>query len=98
MPPSDAAADPAHAPLDLEKIRRQVIFGRLGAKIHYFTELGSTNTRARELADAQTAGRGRLGPRWESPSRRNLYFSLILRPTLAPAAAAQITLMAAVAL
>ncbi|SRR5581483_621583 len=110
MPPSDAAADPAHAPLDIEKIRRQVSFGRLGAKIHYFTELGSTNTRARELADAgaaegelvvadaQTAGRGRLGRRWESPPRRNLYFSLILRPTLAPADAAQITLMAAVAL
>jgi len=110
MPRSDVPSNPADAPLDIEEIRRQLNPRRLGAKTHYFAELGSTNTRARELADAgasegelvvadaQTEGRGRLGRRWESPARRNLYFSVILRPSLAPAHAAQITLMAAVAL
>lgn len=110
MPPSDVPFNPAAAPLDIDQVRQQLIPQRLGVKLHYFAELGSTNTRARELAergaqegevviaDAQTQGRGRLGRRWESPARRNLYFSILLRPTLAPAHAAQITLMAAVAL
>jgi BirA family biotin operon repressor/biotin-[acetyl-CoA-carboxylase] ligase len=33
------------------------------------------------LAEEQTAGRGRLGRKWMSPSGANLYFSLVLRPT-----------------
>ena len=113
MPRSDAPNNPAAAPLDIDQVRQQLIPlipQRLGVKLHYFDELGSTNTLARELtergapegevviADAQTQGRGRLGRHWESPARLNLYFSIILRPRLAPAHAAQITLMAAVAL
>ena len=110
MPPSDAPSHPADAPLDIDEVRQQLIPRRLGVELHYFNELGSTNTRTRELAergapegevviaDAQTQGRGRLGRRWESPAGRNLYFSILLRPSLAPAHAAQITLMAAVAL
>ena len=31
-------------------------------------------------ADAQSAGRGRLGRSWESPAGKGLYFSLIIRP------------------
>ena len=110
MPRSDAPSNPSAAPLDIENIRRQLSPQRLGANLHYFAELDSTNTRARDLAEAgapegevviadwQTHGRGRLGRRWESPARLNLYFSIILRPALVPAHAAQITLMAAVAL
>jgi BirA family biotin operon repressor/biotin-[acetyl-CoA-carboxylase] ligase len=110
MPRSDALSNPAVAPLDIDKVRQQLIPRRLAVKLHYFAELGSTNTRAREfaeggalegevvVADAQTQGRGRLGRRWESPARLNLYFSIILRPRLAPVHAAQITLMAAIAL
>jgi BirA family biotin operon repressor/biotin-[acetyl-CoA-carboxylase] ligase len=113
MPPSDfpangSVASPAPA-LDLALVRRRLKSGRLGAQLHYFTELDSTNTRARELAaagaaqgevvlaESQTQGRGRLGRRWESPAFRNLYLSIILRPKLAPALTQQITLMAAVA-
>ena len=82
MPPSDVPFNRAAAPLDIDQVRQQLIPQRLGAKLHYFAELGSTNTRARELAergaregevviaDAQTQGRGRLGRRWESPPRR----------------------------
>ena len=97
------------APLDLGRVRERLETRRLGAELHYFAELSSTNTRARELAErgavegevvvaeSQTRGRGRLGRRWESPPFLNLYLSIILRPKLAPAHAAQITLTAAVA-
>lgn len=65
--------------------------------------IGSTNDRARDLAeagaiagtvvlaDAQTAGRGRRGRRWHSPPGKALMFSIVLRPdpsdALAPGAA-----------
>jgi len=98
------------APLDVAKVRGHLNAKRLGTKFHYFAEIGSTNTHARELAEkgaaegevvlaeSQTHGRGRLGRRWESPPFANLYFSVILRPKLAPVYAPQITLTAAVAL
>ncbi|HVA80459.1 MAG TPA: hypothetical protein VNF29_06000, partial [Candidatus Binataceae bacterium] len=66
--------------------------GRIGWRIHYFDELGSTQTTARELAAAgaaqgtvviaerQTAGRGRMGRVWHSPAGANLYATIILRP------------------
>lgn len=103
-------ATPSGAPLDVRKVQEQLTARRLGAKFHYFTEISSTNTHARELAErgaaegeivigeTQTHGRGRLGRHWESPSLVNLYLSIILRPKLAPKHAPQITLMAAVAL
>lgn len=83
---------------------------RLGTKFHYFSEIDSTNSCARELAEigaiegevviaeTQSAGRGRLGRKWASPPYANIYFSVILRPNMAPAHAPQITLVAAVAL
>jgi BirA family biotin operon repressor/biotin-[acetyl-CoA-carboxylase] ligase len=48
------------------------------------------------VADCQSSGRGRLGRSWYSPPGVNLYFSLVLRPELAPAAAPPLTLAAAV--
>jgi BirA family transcriptional regulator, biotin operon repressor / biotin---[acetyl-CoA-carboxylase] ligase len=98
------------SPLDIDGIKRRLEAKRLGGKVHYFAELGSTNVHARMLAEqgaaegeiviaeAQTDGRGRLGRRWESPAGVNLYLSVILRPRLLPVHAPQITLMAAVAL
>src|SRR5919106_267785 len=98
------------APLDLAQVRQHLNAQRLGRRFHYFAEISSTNTHARELAEqgapegevvvaeSQTQGRGRLGRHWESPPLANLYFSIILRPKLAPVHAPQITLMAAVAL
>jgi len=92
------AADPG--------LRRQ----RLGKRIVFRDETGSTNEDARllasrgaqegtvVLAEAQTQGRGRMGRRWESPARTNLYLSVILRPGLPPANAPWCTLMASVAL
>jgi BirA family biotin operon repressor/biotin-[acetyl-CoA-carboxylase] ligase len=49
------------------------------------------------VADAQTAGRGRLGRAWFSPPGCNLYASCLLRPALTPAQAPQVALAAALA-
>lgn len=109
-PDKRCAFDGATSPLRIDDLRGEVVAKRLGVKLHYFTELDSTNLQARRLAregapegevviaERQSEGRGRLGRRWVSPPYRNLYCSLLLRPTLAPAHAPQITLMAAVAL
>jgi BirA family biotin operon repressor/biotin-[acetyl-CoA-carboxylase] ligase len=98
------------SPLNVAWLRHGLAAERLGTDFYYFTQIESTNTYARHLAEqgaregglviaeSQTGGRGRLGRRWVSPPNVNLYFSLILRPKLAPARAPQITLMAAVAL
>ena len=48
-------------------------------------------------ADAQTAGRGRLGRSWHSPPGDNLYLSLLLRPSRAPAEIPPLTLLAGAA-
>jgi BirA family biotin operon repressor/biotin-[acetyl-CoA-carboxylase] ligase len=96
--------------LDPEEIQAQLATERLGRKLHYFSELDSTNDYARKLAEqggmegevviaeSQRRGKGRLGRSWVSPPVRNLYFSIILRPKLSPLHAPQITLMSAVAL
>jgi BirA family biotin operon repressor/biotin-[acetyl-CoA-carboxylase] ligase len=101
---------PAGLPLRIHQIQDGLTTHRLGKKIHYFKELDSTNSHARRMAEqraqegevviaeSQTHGRGRLGRRWVSPPYVNLYLSVILRPTLPPIDAPQITLMAAVAL
>jgi len=84
--------------------------GELGRKIHSYAELPSTNDEAHRLAEAgalhgevviaekQTEGRGRRGRGWFAAPGKSLAFSVILRPTLAPARAPEITLVAAVAL
>jgi BirA family biotin operon repressor/biotin-[acetyl-CoA-carboxylase] ligase len=109
-PRSTLSAAVPGAPLDLAQVRQHLDTQRLGRRFHYFAEISSTNTHARELAEqgtpegevvvaeSQTQGRGRLGRHWESPPLANLYFSIIFRPKLAPVHAPQITLMAAVAL
>ncbi len=68
----------------------------IGRNLVYLPETGSTNDEARRLAEAgapegtlvlaehQTAGRGRLGRRWEAPAGSSLLLSLIFRPDLAP--------------
>ncbi len=81
----------------------------IGQTLHWFEEVGSTNDVAKKLADegaahgevvvaeSQTAGRGRRGRAWASPPGRNLYLSVVLRPELPPSRAAELTLLASVA-
>jgi BirA family biotin operon repressor/biotin-[acetyl-CoA-carboxylase] ligase len=65
-------------------------------QVRRFDEIDSTNTYLREearrgapegrvaVADHQTAGRGRLDRRWESPPGVNLLASVLLRPHCTP--------------
>jgi BirA family transcriptional regulator, biotin operon repressor / biotin---[acetyl-CoA-carboxylase] ligase len=106
---NNARDDPSRR-LQLQDITSNFVYRRLGGKLHYYLEIDSTNKQARELAEngalegeiviaeQQTRGRGRLGRSWVSPPFLNLYLSIVLRPNLPPVHAAQITLMAAVAL
>jgi len=50
------------------------------------------------VADAQNAGRGRMGRRWVSPAGMNLYVSLLLRPPVPTVDATRLALVAGVAL
>ncbi|HEX2150504.1 MAG TPA: biotin--[acetyl-CoA-carboxylase] ligase [Stellaceae bacterium] len=80
-----------------------------GYRLLRYDRIGSTNDEAKALARAgapegtlvwageQTAGRGRRGRLWLSPPG-NLYSSLIMRPAVAPARAAQLGFVAALAL
>jgi BirA family biotin operon repressor/biotin-[acetyl-CoA-carboxylase] ligase len=109
-PDQSRKAESTAQALELDKIQGTLGTQRLGLKFHYFSELASTNSYARMLAESgtregevviaesQTRGRGRLGRVWVSPPYLNMYLSVILRPSLPPARASQLTLMAAVAL
>ena len=46
------------------------------------------------VADAQTAGRGRLGRTWHSPADENLYLSMVLRPARPASEIPPLTLLA----
>ncbi|WP_224982130.1 biotin--[acetyl-CoA-carboxylase] ligase [Geomonas agri] len=82
---------------------------RVGSSIICLKETESTNQVAFKLAedgalegtvviaDAQTAGKGRLGRVWLSPPGVNLYCSVVLRPAIAPMAACQLTFLSVVA-
>lgn len=81
----------------------------IGKKILFLDTIGSTNTYAMGLAEkgyldgtviianSQTRGKGRLGRNWFSPPNKNLYMSIILRPSVPPTDAPILTLMSAVA-
>src|SRR5215475_5955928 len=49
------------------------------------------------VAEAQTAGRGRMGRRWISPPRRALTFSVLLRPAVSAGLLGWVPLLAGVA-
>jgi BirA family biotin operon repressor/biotin-[acetyl-CoA-carboxylase] ligase len=80
----------------------------LGRELHWLETTDSTNRVAAELgqqgvvagtaviAEGQSAGRGRLGRTFYSPPHRNLYTSIVLRPTL-DTAKAPTTILAAAA-
>lgn len=83
--------------------------GEYDAPIHLYDKLESSNRTAKTLAlegaphgtmvltSQQTAGRGRLGRRFESPAGKGIYLSLVLRPGLPMTEAQAVTVSAAVA-
>lgn len=78
-----------------ERARSQLVGTRF-ADVRWVDETGSTNDDALALAragapegvvvvaDAQTAGRGRLGRSWQAPPGSSLLMSVLLRPPLGP--------------
>ena len=78
-----------------------------GKKLYYVDSTGSTNTDAKRfaeegdphgttvVADMQTAGKGRRGRKWQSPSGINTYFTILLKPDFAPDKASMLTLVMA---
>lgn len=81
----------------------------VGRQIITFREVDSTNETAFKMAEegapegtvviaeTQRRGKGRMGRRWESPLGVNLYCSMILRPSILPLQAVQMTFLSAVA-
>ena len=99
----------ADAPLPWE-VSAHLTTAAFGRSLEYLAAVDSTNRIAVERAQAgapegttivaeeQLAGRGRRGRAWVSPPGVNLYFSIVLRPRIAPARIGQIPLVAAAAL
>lgn len=83
--------------------------GEYDAPVFLYDTLESSNRTAKTLAlegaphgtmvlaGQQTAGRGRLGRRFESPAGKGIYLSLVLRPSLPMTEAQAVTVSAAVA-
>ena len=81
----------------------------IGRDIRVFQETSSTNDVVEKFArdgvaegvvvfaESQAKGRGRLGRKWISPAGQGLWFSVLLRPQLLPAAVTQLTIAAATA-
>ncbi len=97
------------AELPDSKIRELVSGTLIGKEVRFLNVVDSTNLYTSKLAhqgmpegtvviaDSQTNGRGRLNRVWQSPSGRNLYTSILLRPFIEPSVAPQLTLAAGVA-
>jgi len=78
----------------------------MGRKIFFYEETDSTNTRLRQMvadgspegtvaiAEVQTAGKGRLGRAWVSPTGTGIWMSILLRPEVSPSEAPLLTLLA----
>jgi BirA family biotin operon repressor/biotin-[acetyl-CoA-carboxylase] ligase len=82
---------------------------RFGRNLETYETIDSTNSRAKILAldgaqegtiviaDAQSAGRGRMDRVWISPSNKGLWMSIILKPPISPERAPELTVLAAIA-
>jgi BirA family biotin operon repressor/biotin-[acetyl-CoA-carboxylase] ligase len=98
-------------PLSAAALRRALVRpGELWTAVEVRERTGSTNAdvaaAARAgtpeglvlVAEQQTAGRGRLDRRWESPPRAGLAFSVLLRPAVPASRLGWLPLLAGVAL
>jgi BirA family biotin operon repressor/biotin-[acetyl-CoA-carboxylase] ligase len=95
--------------LTFEEIESFLSTKYIGKNIIYYESIGSTNSKAKELAERglehgtviiseeQTTGRGRLGRDWVSPKYKGIWMSTILRPNITTQNISQITLIGAAA-
>lgn len=99
--------EPDH--LSAAEVKSRLSESSLFNKIYYFDEITSTNDYVKKLseadepegvvviADHQSAGKGRRGHEWVSPSGQNIYMSFMLKPELDPGRASMLTLVCALA-
>lgn len=99
----------ADAAFDAAEVNRRLVAAGARSRLRFTETTDSTNRWALAeadagashltwfAADAQSAGRGRLGRAWVSPPGKNLYVSVLLRPNLGPGEAPQLGLVAALA-
>ncbi|WP_432359029.1 biotin--[acetyl-CoA-carboxylase] ligase [Sporosarcina sp. UB5] len=92
---------------NIQKYLQTTTYGRT---IDYYESCSSTQIVAHDAAQAgapdgtlivseeQTAGKGRLSRPWNSTAEKGIWMSLIVRPSLMPQQAPQMTLVAAVAI
>jgi BirA family biotin operon repressor/biotin-[acetyl-CoA-carboxylase] ligase len=78
--------------IDAEEIKKNLNTKLIGKEIFSFESIDSTNTFAKTLttdeshegtiiiAEEQTQGHGRFNRKWQSETRKNLTFSVILQP------------------
>lgn len=104
-----APAEPSGSPQELEAALRGALSGTRFASVRWVGRTGSTNADLVEearrgtavpavlLAEAQTAGRGRLGRVWQAPPGSSLLLSVLDRPPLTPREAHLTTTAVAVA-
>jgi len=95
--------------LDLKTILYDLKTKRFGHCLEIFKTIDSTNSRAKRLAldaapegtiviaDTQSSGRGRMDRIWVSPAKKGLWLSIILKPSIKPERAPELTVLAAIA-
>ena len=72
-------ADPGNAVIG----REVIVLQRAGSTNDAILEIAQDSKEGLVLfAEQQTAGRGQRGNRWESPARKGLCFSILLRPKI----------------
>jgi BirA family transcriptional regulator, biotin operon repressor / biotin---[acetyl-CoA-carboxylase] ligase len=91
------------------EVEQSLRTGFIGRELVYHDTIDSTNAQAFKLAlagctegtaviaEAQSAGRGRLRRRWHSPHEKNIYLSVVLRPPLHPSQVFPITFISSLA-
>lgn len=100
---------PENNRLSAELIESGLKTEQIGRRLYVYDEVDSTNSIAKKIAsedaphgttviaDMQSAGRGRLGRSFISPSGKGIYVSILVRPTFSLEFASMITTAAAVA-
>ncbi len=91
---------------EIDRFRTSAV---IGSKIIHKDNLDSTNSFAFAqamggepegtcvVAESQNKGKGRLGRKWSSPEGRNIYLSVILRPSVHPSVVYPITFLSSLA-
>lgn len=90
-------------------IKKYITTANYGQQIHYVETCESTQFIAHDeaqngapdgtviIAEEQTLGKGRMSRPWNSTANKGIWMSVIIRPSLTPQQAPQMTLVAAVA-